>query len=175
MLLALYCGQRAIAEKLALHKKDLDIFEAAAIGDVEHVRALLDCDESLRNSFSDDGFHPLALAAAFANPRVVEELVRRGADLRLFTKNENAKVAPIHSAAFGNDQECVRILLDAGVEPDMRAEGFTALHSAAQNGNREMVMLLLERGADKNTSTNDGRSPADLARDPGHEPSSLGL
>ena len=59
--------------------------------------------------------------------------------------------ALIHAAENG-DTEAVRLMLDLGFPPDMRAsdeaDGATALHAAAASGSPETVRLLLHSGAD---------------------------
>ena len=61
VLQALYRGDHDEAEHLA-SGRELDVFEAAALGRAERVRELLDDDASRANAFGDDGFHPLGLA-----------------------------------------------------------------------------------------------------------------
>lgn len=54
---------------------------------------------------------------------------------------------PLHMAAAAGDLESVRLLLDAGAEPDAGPHG-TPLAFAAAAGHVEVARLLLERGAD---------------------------
>lgn len=67
-------------------------------------------------------------------------------------------VTPLmHAAAFGS-VEAVRILLDAGAEPNAKdAFGATALLWAA--GDPEKARILVEHGADVNAQTTRGRTP----------------
>ena len=43
------------------------------------------------------------------------------------------------------------------------------LHAAAHNGNTELARGLIEHGADPSLATGDGRTPATIAREAGHE------
>lgn len=56
---------------------------------------------------------------------------------------------PLVGAADNDDLEKVKILLERGIDPNMRGRfGVTALMRASFNGNKEMAKLLLEYGAD---------------------------
>jgi ankyrin repeat protein len=170
VLLALYHGMPALADEIARGRDHLDVFEAAASGDLERVRQLILGDRRLVDAMADDGFTPLGLAAFFQQRQVVAFLLEAGADPNLASGNA-MRVRPLHSAAAGGpDVEIVRLLLDAGAEVDARQRhGFTALHSAAQNGVLDQVQILLERGADPAALTDEGRSPlsyAEAARRP---------
>ena len=47
--------------------------------------------------------------------------------------------------------------------------GFTALHEAALHADVELIDLLLQHGASTGVRSDDGRTPADLARSEGHD------
>jgi hypothetical protein len=68
-------------EELALHLIALgarpDAFDAAALGDIDGLRELLDADPSRTARWSGDGFTPLHLAAWFGHPRAAELLLAR--------------------------------------------------------------------------------------------------
>lgn len=59
---------------------ELDIFDAASVGDTRRVAELLDRDPQLLSAHSGDGFSPLGLAAFFGNGETVKLLLSRGAD-----------------------------------------------------------------------------------------------
>jgi ankyrin repeat protein len=151
LMQALYEGKPELARELAAARSDLDVFEAAAIGDVEHLRALLDDDPSLVNEWSEDGFTPLHFAAFFGHPPAARLLAERGADLEARSTNEQFALhaRPLHSAAAAGEGEVCEVLLDAGADVNaVQHGGYTALLEARQNGNEELAQLLLERGAD---------------------------
>ena len=147
---------------------ELDAHEAAALGDTDRLRVLLDGEPERVRALAADGFAPLHLAAFFRRPHAVRLLLERGADANVPAANEMG-VTPLHSAAAAVDRESVRLLLEAGADPSARqGGGYTPLHSAAAGGDRELVELLIERGADPAAASDDGHTPADLARERGH-------
>jgi ankyrin repeat protein len=147
LLQALYEGRREAAEALR-RGAELDLFEAAAFGDAQRLAELLD-EGADPNAFAPDGFTPLTLAAFFKHPEAARLLLDRGADVHQRARHEQIQVLPIHSAAAdGGSVEIVRMLLDAGADPDAEQPGgFRAIDAARQEGNAELERLLLARGA----------------------------
>jgi ankyrin repeat protein len=139
LLQALYEGRAEDAEKL--RRPDLDLFEAAALGDVPRLRELLDAGAD-PSAFAPDGYTPLQLATFFGHREAGELLIDRGADLTAVSKNE-MDTYPLQAAVAGGHTEIARLLLDAGAPPTARN-----LASARQSGNTELEQLLLERGAE---------------------------
>jgi ankyrin repeat protein len=169
LLQALYEGRTGEARAIAASRSDLDVFEAAAIGDVERLRELLDGDASLATAWSEDGFTPLHFAAFFGHPDAAKLLAERGADIEARSTNEQFALdaAPLHSASAAGQLEVCRALLDAGADVNaVQHGGYTALLDAAANKNRELVDFLLERGADGGARLDDGRGVDDLLSAP---------
>ena len=171
-LLAMYHGQDAVRDLLVERGAPLSLHEAAAAGREERARELLDADASAVSSFSADGFTPLHFAVFFGHEAVARLLVSRGADVHAVAANPMA-VQPIHSAAARRDAESaerlVRLLLDAGADPNVRQHGgWTPLQQAAAHGNVPLVKLLLERGADTTAAADDGRTALAMATAGGH-------
>lgn len=172
VLTSLYYGKPEICVLLLARRPRLDIFEAAATGDLDRTRQLLDEDPSRANAFGGDGFHPLGLAAFFKRREVVVLLLERGADPAPPSANPQAFTA-LHSAvasdAGARDMAMVRALVEAGAPVNARSgSGTTPLHTAAFLGDTEVAELLLSRGADPRIASNDGNTPIDLARQRGH-------
>jgi ankyrin repeat protein len=166
LMQALYEGRTDEARAIADEREDLDAFEAAAIGDVERLRALLDENAGLSVVWSEDGFTPLHLAAFFGHPEAAKLLIERGADLEARSINEQLALdaAPLHSASAAGQLHVCEVLLDAGADVNaVQHGGYTALLDAAANQNEELMEFLLERGADRTARLDDGRGLEDLA------------
>ena len=147
----------------------LDVFEAAAAGDADRVRTLLDANGSLRDAHAPDGWTPLHLAGHFRQRAVIELLLARGADVNAVSHNADAN-APLHAAvAGGADVALLRRLIKAGARVNHRQSGgYTALHEAAAVGNADVVRMLLEAGAQPDARNGQDHTPAELACDGGH-------
>ena len=167
--LAIYYGQPEIAEAIAAIKGDLDVFEAATLGRVERLRSLLDADPAQATAVAADGFYPLGLAAYFKQPAAVRLLLDRGADPNQAATN-TAKVTALHAAVSSNQKQIVEWLIEAGADVNARQQvDYTPLMGAAANARIEIMELLLAHGADRTMKTTDGKTPADLAREHGHD------
>ena len=166
ILTALYHRQRDEAIRLA-DGAALTIWEAAALGRDGRVAELLDADASLLNRMSPDGYHPLGLAAFFGAAPTVRLLLERGADVSVTATNP-MRVQALHAAVASRNIEIVRMLLDAGADPNATQQlGYTPLMGAASGGSAEMVDLLLSRGADPSAVSEDGKTAASIAREHG--------
>lgn len=167
-LLAIYHGREGVKELLLSRCVELDIFEAAAAGQVERAAALLAKDARLANAYAPDGFTPLGLAAFFGHGSVVNLLLREGADVNAVSRNATGYTALTGAVARG-DTEIVATLLTAGANANHRyGSGYSPLHEAAGSGKVEIARLLLEHGADPNARTDDGQTPLAMALAKGH-------
>jgi uncharacterized protein len=171
ILHALYRGRRVLAERLAGAVPEVDIFDAAALGRADRVRAMLAADPTLAAARSPDGFTALHYPAFFGGDEAAETalaLINEGADPGARSENE-FWVLPLHSAAAGAHGDVVEVLLAAGAQPDpLQRHGWTPLHAAAQNGDVRSLEALLAAGADPDLRNDEGQSAADLAREAGH-------
>ena len=150
VLEAIYRGDTEEAERLAA-ERELDVFEAAALGRTERVRELLEDEASLANAWAEDGFQPLGLASFFGHADTARLLVERGAEVNSASRNQ-MKVMPLHSAAAAQDAdvryEIAKLLLDAGADPNARQQDdFTPLMAADQHADTRLRDLLVEHGA----------------------------
>jgi ankyrin repeat protein len=163
---AAYAGHAELVEPLRSLGADLDVFDAAAVGDVDCLRQLLDQDPNAVAALAGDGFSALHLAAWFGQVGAAEVLLAKGADVEAVADN-GTDLRPLHSAAAGGHTVIVHLLLDRGADIEAaQGGGVRAIHSAAHRDDVDMVRLLVERGADPSAATDDGRTPADLASDP---------
>lgn len=169
VLTAAYYGQSAIARLLVKYGATLDLFEAAAVGELDAVRQMVAARPELVNAVAPDGFQPLGLAAFFGHLDVAEFLIDAGAAVDSPSHNP-LKVMPLHSAAAGNRVELARLLIDRGAPVNVRqAEDFTPLHSAAQNGSLEIIQALLAAGAEVNVRDGEGKTPLAFALAENHQ------
>jgi hypothetical protein len=146
LLLRLYAGDRAGALTLAASAPELDVFEAAAIGDFAALCARCDAEPDQFAARSDDGWTPLHLAAFFGSDRCVEELIRRGAPVDTRSTN-GAELTPLHSACAGDHTDVAIRLIAAGADVNARgAGGHRPLDSARRSANAELIAALVAAG-----------------------------
>ena len=162
VLTALYNQQRTIADRLLLAAPVLDVFDAAATGQLERLRTLLDDDATLANAEASDGARPLHLACFFGQTDAAKLLLEYGADTNIAVAAFGG-VYPLHSAAASRSAEIVRILLEAGADPNTKQQGgWTALHAAVTHNDCPTTQTLLQHGADPMIKTNDGVTALDM-------------
>ena len=150
ILETLYRGDRAEAERLGGEAAELDVFDAAALGDLDRLRELLDADGEAALAWSPDGFTALHYAAFFDGPDAVGILVEHGSDLEAASTNEEFAPGahPLHSAIAAKRADTAVALLEAGADPNARQHGgITPLMEAEQLGDLELAETLIRYGA----------------------------
>jgi uncharacterized protein len=162
------------------------LIEAVKAGDAERVAELVARDPSLAAATDADGMTPVrhalylnqraALDAMLAAdpPLDLLDLAATGQAEQLRAKvagraNERAQdgFTALHLACFFGGAETVRVLLEAGADPNPPQENALSvapLHSAAAARDTEAVRLLLESGADPNARQQGGYTALDAAR-----------
>jgi ankyrin repeat protein len=177
LLLARYYGRLELVEILRSAAGELDVFEAAALGDSARLAELLDDDPELVNRYAPDGFTSLQLAAFFGHPDALDLLLERGAEVTAAAKNA-FRVQALHSALAAGDNDADRAtvarmaakLIECGADVNARQQNeATPLHSAAFNGDADIAAQLLRAGADPAAANDAGKTPADVAAERGHE------
>src|SRR5579872_1358025 len=96
----------------------------------------------------EGGFTPLLFAAQKGDIGSARLLLAAGEDV-----NETAPIgmSGLVIAAYSNNADFGKFLLDKGADPNSAAAGYTALHAAILRGNLELVKALLAHKADPNS------------------------
>src|SRR4051812_46193082 len=81
LMAALYRGHHAIVDSLVAAGATLDVFAAAALGEMAALEAALAADPAAVNAFAFDGWTPLHLAAFFGRKPAAARLLAAGAGL----------------------------------------------------------------------------------------------
>jgi ankyrin repeat protein len=169
ILTSIFYGRQQIRDFLLARGIELDVFEAAASGNLGRVTQLIAQDASSVNTFSPQGFPALALAAFCGNGDIVKFLLSKGADVNAVARNASGYTA-LTGAVTSGQMEITAALLAAGAKANYRyGQGYSPLHSAAANGNVRLVTMLLEHGADPAARMDDGQTPLSLAESKGHK------
>ncbi|MGH2680075.1 MAG: ankyrin repeat domain-containing protein [Actinomycetota bacterium] len=170
LMRALYRFDPDLIELVRARAGSFDVFEAAALGEVDRLREILHGEPSLATAYSGDGFTALHFAAFFGAPDAAALLIERGAEVDAFGRGWMTGTA-LHSAVSRLQSDVARILLAGGGNPNVRqSAGWTPLHAAAMNGDLASAELLLSAGADPTATNDEGRNVADLADESGDEP-----
>lgn len=169
LMWSVYSRQPEITQCLRAAAGDLDLFESAALGDTVRLCEIVAADAMQVWAVSGDGWAPLHLAAAFGGSQAVRLLLEHGAHAHQWSHNPQRN-QPLHAAiALGDSAETVILLLEASADVNAaQAGGFTPLHQAAAAGKQELVKLLIENGARRDMRCDQGKLPADYARERGH-------
>lgn len=174
LMWAVYSGQPLTVDFFKAERarvgEPLDLFEAAALGDLPALKQSFETTPELVTAHAGDGWTALHLAAAFATPEAVQFLIEHAAPVSAVARNPQAN-QPLHAAlALSRNTQIVLHLLDAGADPNARqAGGFTALFSAAAANRRDLAQILIERGADPSLHNDFGQTAASYAQQRGHE------
>jgi RNA polymerase sigma factor (sigma-70 family) len=165
LILAVDSGHQEVAELLLSSGVNPDIYEAAAIGKTDLVASYGQSKRDLLDSYSPEGFTPLALAAHFGHREAVEFLLDSNVAIDAVSRNELG-VTPLHAALYGRKRDIARLLVERGANVRLKRggkkiprSGWTALHYAAAHGYVELIPLLIDAGADVNATDDEHRTP----------------
>jgi ankyrin repeat protein len=138
-----------------------EIHDAAATGDLNRVKTLLEADSTLLESKDDrlsyKGNTPLISACWGPGSRICQVavanyLIDKGANIN--AKNERG-ATPLYFSV--KDFDLTQRLIDMGAGVNLRAYGdFTPLHQTTLSGNLKVAGLLIDHGADPNANGTEG-------------------
>jgi pectate lyase len=142
----------------------LTLQEAAASGDIELARSLLDRGADL--DYSDDGNKTaLQFAAMNGHREMIELLLAEGA--RIDAQESYPGRTALDYAVEKGYKDIVELLITKGADVNVKIigpqEGDTPLHTAIRMAHKDIVELLISKGADVNAKSNQGEAPIDIA------------
>lgn len=147
----------AAAEELPLEFGS-PLIEAAATGDLEMLRDLIDAGADVNESvISPEPRTALNAAARHGHLAAVKILLDAGAEVDKVARGD---ATALIDAARGGHVDVVELLIERGavVDHTVRGDG-TALIAAARNAREDVVRLLLENGADPDRGVRGEGSP----------------
>lgn len=115
---------------------------------------------SIINQQNKIGYTPLHIACFSKNTKIIELLLKNGADINISDNNGDL---PLHMLCKINDNNNIQILLRRGSSQSKNDEGKTPLMIICElpNPDIETVRLLLSNGANRNDRYNRGASLID--------------
>lgn len=162
--LAAFKGDSAIVAMLLAHnnppvnvnqvtlENETALLLAAQFGSVDVVAQLIarGADVTIQNLKDESA---LDLAAQYGRLQTVKHLIKYHPMLVHPYRFSSCRVrkfssTPLHRASMNGHIEVVQVLLEAGIDPNVRTNSGTALHQAACFGKADVVRILLEAGAD---------------------------
>lgn len=106
-----------------------------------------------------DGRTLLINAAFYGRERVIEYLIKQGADIHAIDKEG---LSALHAAVMSGDKQCVKLLLEAGMDPNHKnCFGNNTLLVYKLNTDRDILKLLMQYGANPKLKNNYGVSAED--------------
>eukprot|EP00210_Caulerpa_lentillifera_P006930 g6626.t1 len=130
------------------------------------VSYLLEQENCPINATEANGLSALHYVVPLNDPNTTNVLISKGADIDALSKDGET---PVFVATKRNCMESLKVLLEAGADPNMCIKGCVdqyencAFWSALGQRNFEALHLLLSHGADITTPREDGSSALDLA------------
>ncbi len=122
LIIAVNSGHSEVAALLREGGAAVRFHDAAAIGDVERVKALLAETPELLDTFSDEGFTAVGLAGHFGQLSTLRLLLERGADVDVVSRHAIG-VTALHAALFGRQVEAAKLLIEGGAKLDAKRGG----------------------------------------------------
>ncbi len=128
------------------------------------VLELIEANKKSINESDASGNWPLIIAAYMGHTKILELLLKNGAQLSVLDPSMNATA--LHAAAYAGRSKSAKLLIEYGIEIDKQGpvNGYTALHDAIWQNNIETALVIIQGGANKNIKSHQGETPLDLAK-----------
>ncbi|KAL5711258.1 hypothetical protein ACHQM5_021733 [Ranunculus cassubicifolius] len=131
---------------------------AAQIGDARVLRLLLSRAVNV-DALSIAGT-PLQRAACRGDLEAVTVLLHHHANPNICYPHV---VSPLMASITVNSLQCVKLLLEAGANPNAEENGVTPLSMAASEQDAKIIRCLLKAGANPNVANREGMTPIEIA------------
>jgi len=142
-------GHKDVVKLMIANGAEYNIGDAAVLGDLEQVKALLNGHPDLVSSKDTNGMTPLHWAAQRGHKAMVKLLLANKADVNAMAKDG---MTPLFEAAMYDNlsksyTDVAEMLLANKADVNIEANGEILLDSAVFGGHKDMTKLLLAKGA----------------------------
>jgi cytohesin len=137
-------GDKDMVDLLLANKAEFNIQDAAAIGDLEKVKAMLKDNPDLVFSRDFADITALHWAAIQGQTDVVKLLLANKADIN--AKAGKSDSTPLHDAVLEGRKDVVELLLAGGVDVNAKSKDETPLHFAESLGRKDIADMLRQHG-----------------------------
>jgi hypothetical protein len=136
LLVAFLTGYGQIQPVSAAAGPEVDIWKAAANGNIEAIKQHLEAGTNVDAKEPLGGATPLIVAAVFGRVETTKLLIEKGANVKA---GSNDGATALHAAAFFCHTEIVKLLLDKGADVNAKnIRGETPLDAVAGEWSREL-------------------------------------
>eukprot|EP01018_Ginkgo_biloba_P002188 Gb_29573 [translate_table: standard] len=135
-----------------------NVHSAAAYGDVDKLRRLVEEEGCSVSKPDGGGYYPLQWAALNNHTAAAQYMIEHGADVNVA---DRGRQSPLHWTAVNGSLEVAEILLQNGARVEAAdSNGYRATHVAVQYGQTALLHHIITKwGADFDAPDKDGRSP----------------
>ncbi|KAK6176196.1 hypothetical protein SNE40_014525 [Patella caerulea] len=147
MMLMMGGLMQGVGQRLTSDLTILALYKAISEGDTSEARSIIQRDPSVINK-TFKGVTPLIFASHQGQETIVEELLKKGADINIVDHLGNTAVA---AAIIGEKKRIAKYLIGKGCDITVTDNnGRTAIHSAAIEDFGDIISLLIQKGCDAN-------------------------